>query len=402
MARVKVLLYTSKKLKNGEHPIMLRVIKDRKVKYVSLGHSCSKDMWDFEENLSVKSHPNEKRINLIIRDKLNQAERFILQFEDENRDYSLEELIKKIQGKKVNITIIKFHEILINNFKLSNQLGNAQVYNDSKNSLLKFNNNKDFYFSDVTYSFLKRYEKYFRERSARETSISCYMRTLRAVINRAIKEGYCRKEYYPFNEYKISKLNTSTAKRALNKELIQKLAQLKLENKNHIHSRNYFLFSYYNMGINFTDLARLKWSNIYDDRMQYRRIKTGKLYSIKLLAPAIEILEYYKENFFQGSGGYIFPILSIEHKTEISIRNRIHKVLGQVNKNLKELPGTQNFNIKLTTYVARHSWATILKNKGVSTAIISAGLGHGSEKTTQVYLDSFENDVLDEANKNLL
>ncbi|QQS51444.1 MAG: site-specific integrase [Bacteroidota bacterium] len=404
MASVKVMLLSWKKLNNGENPIALRIIKDRKRKLISIGHSCSEELWDDnnKDNKVKKEHPNSKRINLLIRSKINDAERLILQYEEEKRDYTLEEIARILTNRKTTITVLKFHDELIERFNKTNKLGNARVYNDSKRSLKKFNNDKDFYFSDITYSFLKRYERYFREHEAKETAISYYMRTLRAVYNTALKEGYCKKENYPFIEYKISDLNTKTAKRALSKDIIQKIAALKLTEEKYIHARNYFLFSYYNMGLNFTDLARLKWSNIVDGRLQYQRAKTAKIYGIKILEPALKVLDYYKEKYYQGNNGYIFPILSEDHKTETSIRNRIHKIIGQVNKNLKELPGLNEPNLNLTTYVARHSWATIMKKSGVSTSIISADLGHDSERTTQVYLDSFENEVLDEANKNIL
>ncbi|MBN2485369.1 MAG: site-specific integrase [Bacteroidales bacterium] len=404
MASIKVMLLTWKKLKTGENPIVLRIIKDRKRKLISIGHNCDPELWDDnnKDNKVKKEHPNAKRINLLIRTKINDAERLILKYEEEKKEYTLEEITKILTGQKTTITVLKYHDELIEQFKKTKKLGNAKVYNDSKRSLKKFNNESDFYFTDINYSFLKRYESYFREHNAKETAISYYMRTLRAVYNSAIKEGYCKQDSYPFTQYKISDLNTKTAKRALNKTIIQKIAGLSLSEVKYIHARNYFLFSYYNMGLNFTDLARLKWNNIIDNRLHYKREKTGKIYGIKLLEPAIKILDYYKEKYYQGDQGYIFPILNEGHITETSIRNRIHKIIGQVNKNLKELPGLDEPNLNLTTYVARHSWATIMKKSGVSTSIISAGLGHDSERTTQVYLDSFDNEVLDEANKNIL
>ena len=122
-----------------------------------------------------------------------------------------------------------------------------------------------------------------------------------------------------------------------------------------------------------------------------------------LLDPAIEIVNYYKENFYHGEDTYLFPILDKDtHTTETSIKNRIHKVLGQTNKDLKTIGEKIGLEIPLTTYVARHTFATVMKRSGVSTSIISESLGHDSERTTQIYLDSFANDVLDEASKALL
>jgi integrase len=154
------------------------------------------------------------------------------------------------------------------------------------------------------------------------------------------------------------------------------------------------------MGTNFTDLAQLKWTNIQNERLKYIRAKTNKPYDVGLLPPALEILKYYKNNDINNE--FIFPILNEFHDTAIRIKNRIHKVLKQTNDDLKEIATLAGIDVNLTTYVARHTYATVLKYSGVSTSVISEALGHDSEKTTQIYLDSFQNDVLDKANKNLL
>ena len=153
--------------------------------------------------------------------------------------------------------------------------------------------------------------------------------------------------------------------------------------------------------MNFTDIAFLKWENLDSNRLKYIRAKTGKTYNIGLLEPAIEILNYY-EQFKKSKTNYVFPILNDTHKTATQIDNRIAKMNKAINKQLKDIAKKTNIDFKLTTYVARHSYATIMKRGGISTSIISESLGHGNEKTTQVYLDSFENNVLDEASKTIL
>jgi len=154
------------------------------------------------------------------------------------------------------------------------------------------------------------------------------------------------------------------------------------------------------MGMNFSDIAKLEWSNIDNDRVYYTRSKTGKNYNVKLLPPAIEILDHYRAI---KTDKYVFPILNENiHKTAISIDNRIEKLNKQTNSDLKEIGKEKKIQLNLTTYVARHSWATILKRSGASTTQISEGLGHDTEKTTQTYLDSFENETLDKVNEMLM
>lgn len=286
-------------------------------------------------------------------------------------------------------------------------LGTAKCYFDLKNSIRTFilkDGRTDLTFRDITVSFLKKYEADFKSRGTTDNGISFYMRTLRAVLNRAIAEGACKKDIYPFNTYKISHLSTKTIKRAISKAEIELIRNFACEPGSQLHrSKNIFLFSYYNRGINFSDIAMLKWDNIKANRLTYTRLKTDKYYNILLLDPALEILAFYRDSNYRDKDSYIFPILDEHrHNTPVSIQNLVHKVLGQTNKDLKSIGEQLGITTPLTTYVARHSYATVLKRSGISTSVISEAMGHDSERTTQIYLDSFENDVLDEASKALL
>ena len=161
------------------------------------------------------------------------------------------------------------------------------------------------------------------------------------------------------------------------------------------HSRNYFLFSFYNMGMNFMDIALLKKSNLIGDRLEYVRAKTGKTYSIKLQGPSLKILKLYIKD--QKPDDFIFPIVK---RTELADQLKdIQNDRKTNNKYLKLMAEKCEINAKITSYVARHSWATIAKNLDVPISVISEGLGHEDIKTTQIYLESFEVDVLDKANK---
>ena len=156
-------------------------------------------------------------------------------------------------------------------------------------------------------------------------------------------------------------------------------------------------------GINLTDITLLRWSNILEGRLFYTRAKTGKDFNLRLLAPALEIMERYR--LFTGGkpGNYVFPILDAErHLTATQKDNRIHKLTGQINRGLKEIARMAGIDVVLTSYVARHTYATVLKTSGVPIAVISEALGHESEAITHTYLKSFENEVIEAANENLL
>lgn len=404
MASIKILLRTNNILSNGEHPIVLRIIKDRKSRFIFTKYSCSKNSWDFKENKPNKKHPNRVALELFIEKQKMEANKIILSHDNEGTGYTTESFKKEFKGTSKKTTVLVFLDRIIKDLEKQGKIGNANIYKDCKRALKKFRKDQDLFFSDIDFSFLKRFEQSFFERGISSNTVSVYMRTIRAVFNKAMSEKYVKKDLYPFDDYKISKLSTETAKRALTKNQIDKIISFKIEEWTILKdAKHYFLFSYYTRGMNFTDMAFLKWEDINENRMRYVRAKTKKMYNISLLDPALEILKFYKPFTGEKKTDYVFPILNKEkHKTPQQIANRIKKVTKMVNENLKVIAEKTNLDFHLTTYVARHSYATILKKKGVSTSMISESLGHVDEKTTQIYLESFSNDVLDEANKMIL
>ncbi len=404
MASIKVILYTSKLLSNGEHPIMLRIIKDRKVKYISLNVSCPVTLWNKKENIPHKKHPLYNSIINKINKKKHEASKLLIDSENDEKEMSSEQirfkLKSEIQEKK---TVFAYFDEVIDNLEKSNRIGYSNIFKSTKNSIKKFRNNRDINFMDITPSFILKYEEWFYSRGVKMNSVFVFLRTFKTLINYAKKEGIVRELFDPFKEINFTKFRRiKTSKRAISKDEIYAIINLELPDGNSIsHARNYFLFSYYNRGINFIDMAHLKWSDVDKNRLTYERKKTKELLNIGMLEPAIILLEYYR-TFRNENNDYIFPILNSKYVTAKSMDNRIDKMLKVVNTNLKKIGELCNIKVKLTTYVARHTYATVMKRSGVSTSLISESLGHDSEKTTQIYLDSFENSVIDEASKSIL
>ncbi len=363
MASTKLILRTSKILKNGEHPIVLRVIKDRKTKMIFTGFSCSKSHWDFKENKPKKSHPNSTKLELYINKKKTEAQSIILNLENDNKEYSTESFkqLYKVSSKK--ITVFKYYDLIIENLIKTNKIGNSNAYKQSKGALYNFRNGKDLFFTDIDYSFLTKFESYLQQRNCAINTIGVYMRNLRAVFKKAISEKYCKNDVYPFNEYKVSRLVATTKKRALTKEQIQKIIDIDLKQHSKIYdAKNIFLFSYYNRGMNFKDIASLKWENISNGRLFYTRAKTKENFDMAIIEPVRKILEYYRSFTGKKDGNYVFPILDKEiHITAIQKANREKKVLKLTNKKLKEIALIAEIDFNLTTYVARHSYATVMK-----------------------------------------
>lgn len=400
---VAVILYKSKKLANGEHPLVLRITKNRKRKYKYLGISCPTKLWDEEENLPRKNHPQKKVLDAIIQRKISEYKDQVLELYNEGKDYTPYSLVQAVEKPIRKTTVLKFFDETIKELKDSKKVGNAGVYKDARNRLSKFLEGNDISFSDIDYPFLLKFEAFQRKNNNSDNAISVRFRTLRALYNKAISVKAAKESSYPFRKFEFSKFNTTTRKRAITKENIGQIEKLKLDPKSSLFfSRQIFLFSYYGLGINFVDIANLKWKNIIEDRVFYKRAKTGKELTFKLMGKPMEIIKYWKKLTGGNPENYVFNILDgKKHITPTQIDNRAMKILGKVNTDLKIIGEKAKIEIPLTTYVARHTSAQVLKRSGTSIAIISQALGHKTEAITQIYLKSFENDIVDEAQTNL-
>ena len=403
-ATISVVCYKSKTLSNGENPLMLRISKDGKKTYKSLGISIDAKYWSFSKNMPKPNCPDRDNLINIILSKKAEIQSKILELNANQKDYTASSLLN-VEDKKFHIKAVgDFYIELIAEYQSQNKCGNRLIYKDSYNSLKGFTKGKlDIPFSDIDVAWLSKYEKWLRKKGNKETTISLLFRTLRSTYNKAIQSRCARKSDYPFNEFKISKFDTITKKRAISKTDILKI---KDSNPNYEGNSEYkelskdiFIFSYLCGGINFTDIANLTKGNIVNGRIHYIRQKTGKEISIRLCDEAETIITKYESM----SNGFLFPILNKDiHKTAQQKQNRIHKIIGKINPNLKELAKQLGIEGNITTYVARHSFATVLKKSGANIALISEALGHSDIATTQIYLDSFDNEQIDEAMKSLL
>ncbi|MCE8466653.1 site-specific integrase [Bacteroides nordii] len=399
-ATVNVLCYRSKTLSNGEHPLMICVCKDGKRKYVSLGISVNPKFWDFEKNKPKRDCPNREQLIKVINEQEQKYAEQILEFSVEKREYTPTTLIEAIVPVQKARTVGELFNEYIAQLKDEGRLGYALSVQQVCNSLLKYKGHLDIYFSEIDVNWLKAYESWLRCCKLADNTIGIRFRTLRAVYNLALAEGLVKADCYPFKKYKVSKLHKETAKRAITKEQVKQVIDYDVSGARFYKKLavDMFAFSYLMGGINFTDMAFLTDKNVEGGRLVYVRQKTKKLIMLPLQEKAVEIMNRYRS----PQRKFIFPILDERERTLRQIRNRIYDVLDNVNGYLKEIGKELGVELKISSYVARHSYATVLKRSGVSTSVISESLGHSSERVTQIYLDSFENKQLNDAMKNLL
>ena len=404
-AIISVICYKSKTLANGEHPLMLRIAQNGKSTYKSLKISVAAKHWDFDKNVPKPNNPHKDLIQkIILKTKLDYQQR-ILEKKANKEEFTASSLINEQKEITKTQTVEEFYLSIIEELKQKGQIGTSYAYLNSYNTLRNFNKGKklNYTFSYIDVAFCRKFEGWMRSKGNKDTTLSYQFRTLRAAYNRAIDAKIVCRDKNPFNEYKLSHFNTKTMKRALSKEDILKIINTDCSSKSKLRqlAHDLFSFSYLCGGISFVDIANLTLRNIVEGRLIYQRQKTHGNINLLLSDEALKIIQKY--NKYCQQAGYLFPIQHNQrYITPMQKSNRIHKICHQVNTELRTFATELGITAEVTTYVARHSFATILKKSGVNIGIISQALGHQDIKTTQIYLSKFDNEQVDEAMKNLL
>jgi site-specific recombinase XerD len=399
MATLKTLLDTRRQKSDGCYNIIFRITHNRNNYSINSGVAVLAHQWNDKKSEINKLHPNANLLNLKITQQYFKIQKVILQLDDEFSMEQLRFMIDDNPKKQLNTTFITFADKLIAQMIETNKTGNALVYQTAVNQLMVCVNNDQLLFSDIDYEVLEKFSNYLIKKGLRVNTISNYIRTVRAIYNKAIKLKVVERSCYPFHDFSIK--SEKTAKRAISKDDITKLKQLNLEvNSTAERSLKCFLLSFYLRGISFTDLAYLKQSNIIDGRVVYKRRKTHKNYSIKLF-PEAQVM--FEQLHVDGSD-YLLPILpNNTQEDSIETKKVIRQYIKTTNKYLKRMSEQVGLCSPVTTYTSRHSFGTIAKRLGYSNELIAEALGHEyGNKITNIYLDSFDTDVLDTMHKHVI
>jgi integrase/recombinase XerD len=388
--------------KDGSYPLVMRLGHNKRTTAIPLNISLEKKDWDEESRTVKKSYKGTNtitRLNNIIQKSKSEAMDIIFKLNESGRlqGMSIVELRSQIEKKDASLSFYNYFDQQIDELTSANRIGTARSYKGVVAVLKTFTNNKDLSFNDVNYMFLKKFENSHLGKGNSYNGLSVYFRAIRAVFNKAIKEGLVDKDCYPFADYKIK--SVPTEKRALDITLLQAIINKELENDDIcFNARNYFVASYMMYGMNFTDMAFLKKANIIDGRIQYRRRKTSKLYDIKITLNLNKILQYYIS--LDEASPYVFPIIKRDSATHQD--KDIQWARKRYNSKLKKLAEKCDIEQNLTSYVSRHSFATQAMLQQIPLNAISSMLGHSSLKTTEIYLKSLPSNVLDDYNAKIL
>lgn len=394
MASLKVKFRPST-VEGKEGGIYFQIIHNRVVRQLNTDYKVFAHEWDTEEE-NIIAFGNRSNTLCSIKERLEwdiaRLEKVIRLLETERRRYTADDVITSFQKMTKEASLFSFMHGVIAQLKQLGKVRTSETYTATLKSFVSFRNEQDVPLDGITSDLILLYEAHLKARGIRMNTISFYMRILRAVYNRAVEKGLTEQRH-PFRHVYTGV--DKTVKRAIPIKTIKALKELDLSTKPSLDfARDMFLFSFYTRGMSFVDMAYLKKTDLRNNILSYRRRKTGQQLTIKWERHMEEIITKYPEN----KTSFLLPII----KEQGNERKQYDNALHLVNYRLKDLSSMLKLQRPLTMYVARHSWASAAKAKNVPLSVISEGMGHDSEATTQIYLASLETSVVDKANKMIL
>lgn len=399
------------------YAIWLVVRKNNKRKVMALGIYAEPHQWNDKLEMFVtdkrvpKLHPDRIYLNEWLTQKKSEILRIIADFDSNKIDWTLNQFEQEFFHYSNKGNVKEFFENLIQTYKDTNHIGNANCYSRTLHVLELFDEKlSERVFPEIDIKYVKSFDVFLQKRECKGNTRKFYFKTLRAVLNKAIQDGEASETTYPFGKvgFSISSLEEETTKRYLPHDSMFKLKTTVMDNAVLERTRRLFLFSYYCYGISFIDAALLTKKNIIryngGNYIVYKRNKTKEAKKVKpiqiKITPEIqELMNWFSANTLLVED-YLLPIVSIAGYKGEQLYNHIRSRFGRNNKNLANLAKVLEItDMKLTSYVSRHTMAMTLQDNQVPREVISQILGHSDLATTNTYLDSFASSVIDEAVK---
>ena len=381
--------------------IYYQVIHSRMVRQIYTAYKVFADEWDGQA--SCIRQPSKEMDTERVR-KLNdyrerigwdirRLRKIVSQFSQTLANFSADDIVAEYQRLFSQNSLERYLHDTASQLTVLGRIRTAETYLSALNSFMHFTGDEDVSLDAITPFFMQQYEAWLKSSGVSLNTISFYMRKLRAVYNQAVERGLTE-QCYPFRHVYTGK--DKTAKRAVHLSIIRKVKSLRLTYKPALEfARDMFLFSFYTRGMSFVDMAGLKSGNLKSGSLVYRRHKTGQQLVIKWEKCMKDLVDKYASQCY---GDYLLPIIT-EAGDE---RKQYKQVQYRINYHLKQVSELADITPPLTMYVARHSWASIAKEKNVPEGTISDALGHDSEKTTRIYLAELDTSQVDKANKMIL
>ena len=393
MATVKVKLRPST-VPGKAGTIYYQLTHPRQVKQITTKIHLHPQDWDSNKAQIIFTDSTSYLLQCKIDRDLDRLKKIIYKIDAECANYTVNEIIEKFYQTTADYSITDFFTQQIQKLKNDNRRGTARNYSKTLKSLKAFMKNTDSTFNIVTEQFVESYNTFLIQRGVVRNTISFYMRIFRSVYNKAVTQKIIE-QTFPFKNVYTGV--DRTRKRAVTETVISQLLSIDLKKSKALQfARDLFIFSFYARGMAFVDIVYLKKSNIQNGYITYVRHKTGQELTIRIETRLQNIINQYEKK----DSPYLFPILNTEDENKAYSQYEI--ALNYYNRQLKRLSKLLEPNINLSSYTPRHTWATTARNKNVPLSIISAGMGHSSEKTTLIYLTKIDNSIIDEVNKAII
>ena len=391
MATIKIKLRASS-VAGKEGTIYYQITHHRIVRQISTNIHILPEDWDRKQQCFSQSEVNAA-LQSRIQGDMTLLRRIIKELDASGVPYTAEDIVQRFRKPDHTVMILAFMQEQIDLLRQCNRLGTAQNYEYVMHRFARFLGG-DIPMTAVTESLIERFNADLSQHGMVRNTVSFYMRILRSVYNKAVRKGLVE-QTAPFKNVYTG--IDRTRKRAVGENVIARFIGLDLSCSVPLSlARDLFLFSFYTRGMAFVDMVYLRRGHIRDGRIRYVRRKTGQEIVIRVEPEMQRIIERYAD----GERPYVFPVLKDENPEKAYAEYRI--TLSYYNRLLKRLCNMAGIPQHLSFYTARHSWATAARNHQVPVSVISAGMGHTSERTTQIYLTMLENSVIDNANRGIL
>ena len=399
MASVRIK-FRSSTVEGKEGTLYFQIIHKRVARTVFTACRVFTSEWDSVSSSVIIGGMEERKAYLeMVASKLKWSlERFtkiIAEEDKEKADYTVDDIVSEYNRQPECPTFFNFIRSMVAKKTAAKRDGTAKTYRDSLASFSSFRNGKDITFDDLNEDIINQYEAWMKNKGLKRNSSSCYLRTFKTLYLKAVEFGLTDDRdifRHVFTGF------ATTTKRAISIDAIKAIRKLNLKDGSPLaFARDMFMLSLYLQGMAFVDMAYLKKSDIRNGQLQYSRKKTGQTLTISWEKPMQEIVDAYSH--LTKDTPYLLPIITKQDGTE---RKQYEKAEHNVNRNLKKIGEMAGLHIPLTTYVARHSWASIMRDMGNDITVVSKGLGHEDIKTTQIYLSTIDTAVVTRANKRFL
>lgn len=335
-------------------------------------------------------------VQSMVNGELRQRRNVLVKMTTGDQEVSMDELIMAFGEQPPSKTVFTFLQEQAEKKEQMLRMGTAKTYVNAYWRFRDFRNGMVLTFDELTPDMIERYDAWLRNRSLRTNSIRFYLRTLNTLLHKAVVEGLLEPDRRLFSRVRLSYI--PTIKRAISEHELKAIAQLSLPRDSSMAlARDIFMFSFYTRGMSFIDMAFLKKTDLKGRLLEYCRKKTNQHLSVAWEQALQTIVDRYAH--LTQNTSYLLPIIRAEDGTEYQQYRRMHE---NVNRALRIIGERAGLRIRLTTYVARHTWASIARNMNFSIAIISEGMGHRSYRTTQVYLDSIGTSRINDANRQII